>query len=108
LRKDLKDVLAVPTAQYTTENGDVIPVLEMLLLNGDRIYSMGFLWMPTRMLSGSRTGHALQIESQGKSFWATRVPPEHSGTKESNWLTRAIGTNEFYTFLEQLIMKYII
>lgn len=107
LRDDLKEALTIPSAKYVTENGDTLPIMEAMLLNGDRVYSNTLLWQPQRTLSGSRTGHAIMLDSQGKQFFLSRVPPEHSGTKDNNWLTRAIRTEQFYSFLEDTMLEYI-
>jgi hypothetical protein len=77
----------LPEATYVTAKGTPIPWLDWLILQGDRIivlgYDVDFDLTPAER-ARSRTGMALMERGSG---W--RVPPEFSGTAESNFLTRA-------------------
>jgi len=86
LVNDFSDVLANPESTVTTDDGQVLPWLQWLLIEGDRIiikdYEIAF-----GRYRNSRAGGAIMKKKTG-GIW--RVPPEYSGTVRKNWLTRAI------------------
>jgi hypothetical protein len=101
VRADFSKVLGMPEAQQMTEKGQVLPWLDWLLTEGDKIiikdhyYARNALFEPY-----SRTGRGIMIsEDSGfqHSGWKKglvsggwRVPPEFSGTINNNWITRAL------------------
>jgi hypothetical protein len=85
LKSDFSDVLAIPSSQYNTEKGELVPWLRWLLLSGDSVVVAEYDVVATTS-SRSRAGG----EIMKKSFSGYRVPPEYSGTATNNWLTRAL------------------
>lgn len=93
IKSDLSDVLNLTEAEIVTpENGYILPWLEWLLLEGDRIIISDFSFEPR--LGSGRSLKGIMIKSNRP--W--RVPPEYSGTIRNNWLTRTIEADK--TFLE--------
>jgi hypothetical protein len=87
LRADFADVLALPAAEYRS-NEHLIPWLEWLLVEGDRIIVADhdiFYDLDAAQRARSRSGRALM--RPGTKGW--RVPPEYSGVVDDNFLTRA-------------------
>jgi hypothetical protein len=84
LKGDYSEVLSVPGARFVSEQGYDVEWLRWLTLEGDRLlvaehhFVKGFTEF-------SRTGNGIMI--RGGSW---RVPPEFSGTREDNWLLRAL------------------
>lgn len=85
LQYNYKDVLSLPEARYVTDKGVVIEWLQWLLLEGDKMivrnYQIGLNQSPN-----ARTGLG-QIMIKGGTW---RVPPQFSGTRENNFITRAL------------------
>lgn len=86
LVSDFSDVLSNPEATVLTVNGQQLPWLQWLLIEGDRIiitdYEIAF-----GRYTQSRSGGAIMKRASG-GIW--RVPSQYSGTVRNNWLTRAI------------------
>lgn len=85
LKADYAEVLAVPGARFTSENGHPVPWLEWLTLGGAGVlvseYSYAAIPAPN-----SRTGLGVMV--QGGSWRLQGAAP---GTSSDNWLTRALG-----------------
>lgn len=96
---DFTNVINLPSASFVTEKGDVLNWLEWLLLFGNKTIIKDY-----EVVLGpnprSRTGMAVMRGVIG-SKW--RVPPEYSGTKNNNWITRAIDSAD--PQIEDLIKK---
>lgn len=90
IESSYEDVLSLADAKVITEKGVELPWLEWLLKFGDRIiirdYSIAF-----NPRSKSRTGLAVMVNNP-RGRW--RVPPEFSGTKNNNFVTRALDNIE--------------
>lgn len=83
---DYSNVLNLPEAKYTTSKGVVIEWLRWLLLEGDKIIVRKYHIEHSKRRNNSRTGLGEVMVSGGK--W--RVPPQFSGTKDDNFITRAV------------------
>lgn len=86
IQADYSDVLGAGSASVTdSKTGAVLPWLEWLLLYGGQIIVKNYKVQmgPNR---NSRTGMAIMVSS--KENW--RVPSEFAGTKDNNWITRAL------------------
>jgi hypothetical protein len=87
IRADYADVLALPDSTLITpEHGYVLPWLQWLLLEGNKTIIEHF---KVQFGSWGRTGGA--IMRKGGSW---HVPPEHAGTINDNFITRAIAQIE--------------
>jgi hypothetical protein len=88
INSDYSDAISLPAAVLTTEKGTDLNWLEWLLLFGNKTiikdYVVEFGPNPR-----SRTGRAVMKGVQ-KGKWS--VPSEFSGTKNNNWITRAIDS----------------
>lgn len=80
------NLLGLP-AGHTVYNGGDLHWLDWLLLRGDNIIVTNFQYNPSSGLGRSGLGNMVG----GGSF---RIPPEFSGTKDDNFITRAF-TNPF-------------
>jgi len=93
LSKGYRDILAAPTAAYTSRSprGKFrIEWLNWLLTKGDNYVVIGFeskFNLTPEEIEHSRSKLAIMIESDGN--W--RVPPEHAGTEYNNFLTKAVA-----------------
>ncbi len=105
IKQDFEDVLSSSSAiVYDHMSGISLPWLQWLLIDGSKILvrkhkvRMG----PNRQ---SRTGMAVMVES--KENW--RVPAEFAGTKNNNWITRAIKSldNQIPNIIEEEIVRQI-
>jgi len=75
-------------------NGNTVDWLRWLLTAGDTIVVADYQVMKEKgtPLRGSRSGYALMISPRmSKGF---RVDPNHSGTEDDNWITRALAATE--------------
>lgn len=108
IKKNFSQILASNGASYDS-NGHPIPWLSWLLVEGDKIIiSDHFIVfdLNSRMKEASRTGDALMLPSgQSGKYW--RVPPEHSGTIQDNFITRALKDSDFQTRAGQLVFDLI-
>jgi hypothetical protein len=100
---DMSLVLAMSEAFQTTEKGQELHWLSWLLREGDKTIVKEY---DVRFDTGksSRSGQAIMVEGKKKK-WS--VPPQYSGTKTRNWITRAIDTIDDGKF-EQMIIKEVI
>jgi len=102
LKQDMSDVLTLPGGTVFSENGDPIPWLEWLLLEGDKIiirdYEIDFRY------GQGRSGLAVMDETDG-GVW--RVPAEFSGTITNNWLTQAIKDPRYLSIIKRIIESEI-
>jgi len=101
IKDNYEDVLTSDSALVTDSMSQaVLPWLEWLLLYGDKIIVRNY-----EVVVGpspySRTG--LAIMKPSKQNW--RVPPEFAGTKNSNWITRAL--EKLDSSIPDLIQKEI-
>lgn len=102
------DVKSLPTASYTSKpSNQLIPWLEWLLESGTTLlikdYGITFD-INTGVFQGlfkSRSGSAIMINKEttfgmsplhGSFTWS--VPPQYAGTKDDNWITRALANIE--------------
>lgn len=84
--EDYADILSSDNAIVTDSlSGITIPWLEWLLLEGGKILVKNYQ-VKFGPNSRSRTGFAIMVSSN--ESW--RVPPEFAGTKNNNWITRAL------------------
>ena len=75
-------------------NGNTVDWLRWLLTAGDTIVVADYQVMKEKgtPLRGSRSGYALMVSPRmSKGF---RVDPNHSGTEDDNWITRALAATE--------------
>ena len=92
LPQDFVDrVIAHPSAAYFTRKGKEIPWATWLLTLGDKIIVRQFQVDYSKPI-GSRTG--LAIMKPAKRGW--RVPPQFSGTKNDNFITRTLDDIQDY------------
>ena len=85
---DFSDVFNAGIGLYTTLKGDVIPWLEWLLKEGDKIIIRNY-GVEFGHPEDSRTNDAImRLNRRG---W--RVPSQYSGTIENNFITRAIDSS---------------
>lgn len=89
IKDDLSGVLSLPEASVITENGHVLNFLRWLLLEGDKVIVKNYTIKNSP--KDSRTGTKIMIKNKSKS-WS--VPPEYSGTKDNNFVTRALENLE--------------
>lgn len=90
IRADFSDVLYTDFAAVVdTLRGYSLPWLEWLLLEGNKTIVKNYevIMGPSRT---SRTGYAL-MKSSNRSW---KVPSEFAGTRNDNWITRAIDSAE--------------
>ena len=95
---DLETLKSGDDGVQETEKGQMLPWLERLTTLGDSVIVRDYevkAGFPDR----SRTGDKIMVKGGG---W--RVPPEHSGTEENNFITRAI--DESLPEIEKNIMYF--
>jgi len=105
IKQDFEDVLSSSSAiVHDNMSGISLPWLQWLLLDGSKILVRNHKVRigPNRR---SRTGMALMVGS--KENW--KVPSEFAGTKNNNWVTRAIQSmnDEIPTIIEEEIVRQI-
>jgi hypothetical protein len=96
---DYSELLSSAAAIFTTEKGSKLEWLKWLLLLGDKTIIKDYV-VEIGPNSRSRTGNAIMVGSV-KGRW--NVPPEFAGTKNNNWITRAIDSVN--DNIEQLLAK---
>jgi hypothetical protein len=79
---DFAELLGLPQGHQATEMGTDLHWLEWLLIKGDLVVVKGYLYQPSN--SGRSGGGTMDV---GGSF---RVPPQHAGTVENNFITRML------------------
>ncbi len=73
-------ILALPDSSHQ------VPWLQWLIIEGDRVLVDDASILFTK---GGRSGQALMVNFKSRqNFW--RVPPEHAGTPEDNFITKAL------------------
>jgi hypothetical protein len=87
------NLLSLSSGVVVTERGSNLKWLEWLLLEGDRIIIVGYKYQPSE---DGRAGGGTMLSGSG-----FRVPPNYSGTREDNFITRAFSGRS--TELTQLI-----
>lgn len=87
IKADYSDILSTKEAQQDTKRGQTLFWLEWLLLEGDKVivqdYNIGF-----DLAGYSRTGLGKIMIGGKNRKWS--VPPEFSGTKNDNFITRSL------------------
>ena len=79
---DFSELLGLPQGHQFTEMGTDLHWVEWLLVKGDSVIVKGYLYQPSN--SGRSGGGTMDI---GGVF---RVPPQHAGTADNNFVTRAL------------------
>ena len=89
LKEGIQSLLNKSFAAYDS-NGNTVDWLRWLLTAGDTIVVADYQVMKDKgtPLSSSRSGYALMISP--KMSQGFRVDPNHSGTIDDNWITRAL------------------
>ena len=89
LKEGIQSLLSKNFAAYDS-NGNTVDWLRWLLTAGDTIVVADYQVMKDKgtPLSSSRSGYALMISP--KMSQGFRVDPNHSGTIDDNWITRAL------------------
>lgn len=90
---DLTSLINLPTGQFLS-NGNKIEWLKALLTSGDSVIVKNYHFMEK---DAGRTGKGIMVKG---GLW--RVPPEYSGTIESNFITRSIDSAQ--TEIEQFMI----
>lgn len=88
IEEDYLNLLSSSAAILNTEKGSQLEWLRWLLLLGDKTIIKEYA-IEIGPNPRSRTGNAVMV-AQTKGRW--NVPPEFSGTKNNNWITRAIDS----------------
>jgi hypothetical protein len=87
IRADFSDVLSMEEASFISENEALVPWLNWILLQGDRILiATHRVSFNPKLLGYSRTGQAVMIKTSRGPFF--RIPPQYSGTADDNFITR--------------------
>lgn len=85
-----KDVLAHDDALLITEKDQLLPWLEWLLLEGDKILVTDHVYIQTsRARFYSRTNQGIMSKQSTGIGW--KVPAQYSGVISDNWITRTIN-----------------
>lgn len=102
LRKDLREVLNLPSSLFISENGEIVYWLKWVLSAGSDIVLTDYQF-DDKFSKASRTGRG--IMRRGRKGWS--VPSSIAGTVENNWLTRAFESkqDDMITILTQEVMK---
>lgn len=85
----IDEFINVPYGNYRTVKGQLIPWAEWLLTLGDKIIVRDY-YVSYNSLIGSRTGEGTMRRAKGRAW---RVPPQYSGTRQNNMITRALEDN---------------
>lgn len=83
VRDDLAEALSIPGASFVSQGGQV-PWLSWLLTGGTKVLVNDYQFLGGNR-KGSRTGLGIMISGSG---W--RVPGAFAGTRNDNWLIRAL------------------
>ncbi len=84
---DYEELLKSPEASFITKKGDSLDWLKWLLLEGTSSVILNYRYLD-KVGTWSRTGQGIMIPNAQPNLWS--VPSELSGTRENNWLVRAI------------------
>lgn len=101
LPSGLQDVLDFG-GKFLTEKGQEIPWLKWLLTKGDEIIISNYEFVEKPGAGRSTQGYMMETKEFYR-FW--RVPPEYSGVKGNNWITRTLDDHESY--LESMLVAII-
>jgi hypothetical protein len=95
------DILSLPQAAVISEDGEfLVDWLAWLLTAGDKVIVREYDFEVD--FGEGRSGFGIMIpETAG----AWRVPPEFSGTKRNNWLTRAILDPAYSSIIENILKR---
>lgn len=87
-KDDFSDILALPEATIITSKGQILPWLEWLLIQGNKViiseHSLAFS-------PGHSRSHSYIMVKDAGGFWS--VPSQFAGTVKDNWITRALDTH---------------
>ncbi len=101
LQKDLRDVLGLDAASFTSDKGFNVPWLSWLLLGKDATLISGYhiSWSPVHQ-DYSRTGGGALMHPGGEYTFAKSpfFPPALAGVSGDNWLTRALAKIDAYLY----------
>lgn len=97
LKDDFSDILSLHEASFISEGGFLINWLEWFLLGGG--VQVGYEYMDGNFRK-SRTGEGIMFKSKAGN-WET--PTELEGSKDDNFLVRALTTSTFNANLGDLI-----
>lgn len=103
IKSDFEDILSLPDSQYISNGRYVIPWLEWLLIEGDRIVVLDYAVtyaINAQQRARSRTGLALMIPGSG-----FRVDPRYSGTMDDNFITRAFRGTAIRDFVSDIVRE---
>lgn len=102
---ELTYLLSLPESSYVTEKGQVIPWLDWLTQQGDRVivldYAVSFA-TTTAARARSRTGLALMVNGGG---W--RVPHEYAGFPHDNFIVNAFNVPGIERTIANIIAQEI-
>ena len=88
INADFSHILDLPEAQVITEKGESLPWLSWMLTRGDEIIITQYkIVMKPFDTPPSRSGKAIMTTAVN-GVW--RVPPEFSGTRTNNWVTKTV------------------
>lgn len=99
---DFDDILALPEASYFTDKQQLIPWLQWLIIEGDKVIVRDYDFS-VRNNRFSRTGLGIMVEGAGRRW---KVPAEFSGTVQNNFITRALRDAD--REIEDIIINEII
>lgn len=99
---NFENVTSMRDAIQVTGKGQQLPWLEWLLLRGDEVIIKDYEINTGPRANRSRTGLATMVSVE-RGKW--RVPPEFSGTEQSNFVTRAIDSID--DNIQDIIIKQI-
>jgi hypothetical protein len=102
LPQDNSFLYSLSQSYIVTEKGFPIPWLSWLLEAGNKFLITKYSYL-NKKLEISRSSRGIMIKDLD-GFW--KVPSQHSGTKNNNFLTRSFN-DQFYSQLDQLIWNYI-
>jgi len=107
--KDNAKLYTLAEAYVGGENAALFLWLKALLEAGDEILITGYQYSsrilsPETLARVSRTGQGIMLKRNGKGW---RVPPEISGTEESNLLTRALTSPDMQSFIQRQFVKLL-
>jgi hypothetical protein len=97
--KDFNNLLSLREGHVIYDKAD-LHWLDWLLLKGDSIIVANYQYNPQTGIGRSKLGNMVK---QG-SF---RVPPEFSGTKDNNFITRALVGSEQEKQVTEIFIKYL-
>jgi hypothetical protein len=97
--KDFINLLSLPEG-HTVYNGGDLHWLDWLLLRGDSIIVTNYEYNPQTGIGRSRLGNMVA----GGSF---RVPPQYSGTRDDNFITRAFVGPSQEDAITKIFVKYL-